>query len=118
MTKRSIALFTMVFWVVIGAILKKFSNFLRYLILIEGVCVSLGGILICCQGMDRSHRLFVFLVLVACETSLGLSLIVGILRNSDSGVYSLYSQSALDHKLRIKLSNFKFETTHNWVGLR
>lgn len=116
--KSSIALFTMVFWVVIGAILKKFSNFLRYLILIEGVCVSLGAILICCQGMASAYRLFIFLVLVACETSLGLSLIVGIMRNSDSGVYSLYSQSALDHKLRLKLSNFKFETILNWIGLK
>nr|YP_002860233.1 NADH dehydrogenase subunit 4L [Crassostrea sikamea]ACD35446.1 NADH dehydrogenase subunit 4L [Crassostrea sikamea]AIM52382.1 NADH dehydrogenase subunit 4L [Crassostrea sikamea]AIM52395.1 NADH dehydrogenase subunit 4L [Crassostrea sikamea]AIM52408.1 NADH dehydrogenase subunit 4L [Crassostrea sikamea]AIM52421.1 NADH dehydrogenase subunit 4L [Crassostrea sikamea] len=94
MMKMSMALFTMVFWVVIGAMLKKFSNFLSYLILMEGVCVSLGGMLICCQGMDSGHSLFVFLVLVACETSLGLSLMVGILRNSDSGVYSLYSQSA------------------------
>lgn len=111
--KISLALFTMVFWVFFGAMLKKFSNFLRYLILIEGLCVSLGAMIICCQGVASAHRLFIFLVLVACETSLGLSLIVGIMRNSDSGVYSLYSQCALDHKLRFKLSNFKFETILN-----
>nr|YP_004300534.1 NADH dehydrogenase subunit 4L [Crassostrea nippona]ADE18732.1 NADH dehydrogenase subunit 4L [Crassostrea nippona] len=92
--KSSMALFTMVFWVVIGAMLKKFSNFLSYLILMEGACVSLGAMLICYQGMAGSHSVFIFLVLVACETSLGLSLMVGTMRNSDSGVYSLYSQSA------------------------
>nr|YP_006883216.1 NADH dehydrogenase subunit 4L [Crassostrea sp. DB1]AEX37752.1 NADH dehydrogenase subunit 4L [Crassostrea sp. DB1] len=92
--KSSMALFTMVLWVVVGAMLKKFSNFLSYLILMEGVCVSLGAMLICAQEAVPSHGLFVFLVLVACETSLGLSLMVGMMRNSDSGVYSLYSQSA------------------------
>nr|AIM52317.1 NADH dehydrogenase subunit 4L [Crassostrea ariakensis] len=94
MMKMSLALFTMVFWVFFGAMLKKFSNFLSYLILMEGLCVSLGAMMICCQGVASPHSLFIFLVLVACETSLGLSLMVGIMRNSNSGVYSLYSQCA------------------------
>nr|AWE09679.1 NADH dehydrogenase subunit 4L [Crassostrea belcheri] len=92
--KGSIALFTMVLWVFIGAMLKKFSNFLSYIILMEGACVALGAMMICSQEVASSCSLFVFLVLVACETSLGLSLMVGVMRNSDSGVYSLYSQSA------------------------
>nr|YP_010826681.1 NADH dehydrogenase subunit 4L [Crassostrea talonata]ANC95455.1 NADH dehydrogenase subunit 4L [Crassostrea talonata]ANC95467.1 NADH dehydrogenase subunit 4L [Crassostrea talonata]UOU85762.1 NADH dehydrogenase subunit 4L [Crassostrea talonata] len=90
----SMVLFNLVLWVAVGAMLKKFSNFLSYLILIEGACVSIGGMIICAQDSAFAYSLFIFLVMVACETALGLSLMVGIMRNSSSGIYSLYSQSA------------------------
>ena len=76
----------------LGGIIKHFSNFLSYLILVEGACVSLGAIIIQANSILPVLGLFVFLVLVASETSLGLGLIVGLMRNAESGVYSLYSQ--------------------------
>lgn len=60
----SMVLFNLVLWVAVGAILKKFSNFLSYLILIEGACVRIGGIIICAQDSASAYRLFIFLVLV------------------------------------------------------
>lgn len=106
----SMALFSTVLSISVGSMLKHFSNFLSYLILIEISCVALGAVIIFAQGLASSYMLFIFLVLVACETSLGLSLMVGIIRNADSGIYSLFSQRALGHKL-IKLPNFKFGIT-------
>nr|YP_009160550.1 NADH dehydrogenase subunit 4L [Crassostrea gasar]AKQ78441.1 NADH dehydrogenase subunit 4L [Crassostrea gasar] len=92
--ETSLALFSLVLCISLGSMLKHFSNFLSYLILIESTCVGLGAVLIYSQGLASSFSLFIFLVLVACETSLGYSVMVGIMRNSESGVYSLYSVSA------------------------
>ena len=90
--RLSFIIFRLVFWVIVGRLIKHFSNFLRYLILVEGACVSLGAIIIQGNRVIGITRLFVFLVLVASETSLGLGLMVGLMRNSEFGVYSLYSQ--------------------------
>lgn len=88
----SFAIFRLVLISIVGGILKHFSNFLRYLILVEGACVRLGAIIIQAGSSMPVLGLFVFLVLVASETSIGLGLIVGLIRNAESGVYSLYSQ--------------------------
>nr|UDN39112.1 NADH dehydrogenase subunit 4L [Dendostrea sandvichensis] len=87
----SFSMFSLVLWTMVGSMMKHFSNFLSYLILVEGACVSLGAMMIQANNMVPMMGLFVFLVLVASETSLGLGLMVGLMRNVESGVYSLYS---------------------------
>lgn len=87
----SFILYRVTVCVLVAAMLKHFSNFLRYLILVEGACVGLGAIMMYAEGYVPAYGLFIFLVLVACETSLALGLMVGIIRNPESGVYSLYS---------------------------
>nr|YP_004934946.1 NADH dehydrogenase subunit 4L [Ostrea edulis]ADZ62102.1 NADH dehydrogenase subunit 4L [Ostrea edulis] len=88
----SFAMFSLVLMSMVGGMLKHFSNFLSYLILVEGACVSLGAMMIQAGSSMPVLGLFVFLVLVASETSMGLGLMVGLMRNAESGVYSLYSQ--------------------------
>lgn len=87
----SFRIFRLVLWTIVGRMIKHFSNFLSYLILVEGACVRLGAIIIQANNIVPIIGLFVFLVLVASETSLGLGLMVGLIRNVESGVYSLYS---------------------------
>lgn len=82
----SFILYRITVCVLVAAILKHFSNFLRYLILVEGACVGLGAIMMYAERYIPAYGLFVFLVLVACETSLALGLMVGIIRNPESGL--------------------------------